>query len=313
MNDPAPAHWTRRIFAPLCVLAIAIGVIPLSKLEAIKAAEHWTSDWRTAWFSTRKSSQDESVAVVLITEETLQDSPVRIPMDRHMIAKVIRAIASAQPAVIGIDFVFARPTEASADADLLSAIREAKVPIVLGSIDERMGLPPKQLDYYRQFLAAAQRPTGHLYFERRTNLIGISDHVVREMPEPVAGQPSFAEMLAQFKRKNAAPHTRPIAWLLPPRDGSDTFYEIEAQELLESAEDAEPLIAGLTGKVVLIGSDLNDMDRHLTPLSVVDEARLPGVMIHAQMVSQLIDDRWLRGTYLSEESSCSWSLPPGAT
>jgi CHASE2 domain-containing sensor protein len=121
------------------------------------------------------------------------------------------------------------------------------------------------------------------------------------MPEPVAGQPSFAEMLAQFKRKNAAPHTRPIAWLLPPRDGSDTFYEIEAQELLESAEDAEPLIAGLTGKVVLIGSDLNDMDRHLTPLSVVDEARLPGVMIHAQMVSQLIDDRWLRGLYLSEE------------
>jgi hypothetical protein len=97
------------------------------------------------------------------------------------------------------------------------------VPIVLGSVDERMGLPQKHLDYYRNFLAAAERPTGHLYFERRNNLIGISDHVVRKMPEAIGGQKSFAEVLAKYKRKDAEPHTRRIAWLLPPRDGSETF------------------------------------------------------------------------------------------
>jgi hypothetical protein len=101
------------------------------------------------------------------------------------------------------------------------------VPIVLGSVDERMGLPQKHLDYYRNFLAAAERPTGHLYFERRNNLIGISDHVVRKMPEAIGGQKSFAEVLAKYKRKDAEPHTRRIAWLLPPRDGSETFYELE--------------------------------------------------------------------------------------
>jgi hypothetical protein len=58
------------MFAPLCILAIAISAILLSKLETIKAAEHWTSDWRTVWFSDRKDTQDESVALVLITEET---------------------------------------------------------------------------------------------------------------------------------------------------------------------------------------------------------------------------------------------------
>ena len=49
------------MFAPLCILAIAISAILLSKLETIKAAEHWTSDWRTVWFSDRKDTQDESV------------------------------------------------------------------------------------------------------------------------------------------------------------------------------------------------------------------------------------------------------------
>jgi hypothetical protein len=96
------------------------------------------------------------------------------------------------------------------------------VPIVLGSVDERMGLPQKHLDYYRNFLAAAERPTGHLYFERRNNLIGS-----RKMPEAIGGQKSFAEVLAKYKRKDAEPHTRRIAWLLPPRDGSETFYELE--------------------------------------------------------------------------------------
>ena len=115
----------------------------------------------TALFSTRYPSQHDAVALVLITEETLDDYPVRIPMDRGMIAKVIRSIASAHPAAIGIDFVFARPTTPSADAELLSAIRDADVPIVLGAADERMGLTDKQLQYHRQFLAAADRPTGH--------------------------------------------------------------------------------------------------------------------------------------------------------
>jgi CHASE2 domain-containing sensor protein len=104
------------------------------------------------------------------------------------------------------------------------------------------------------------------------------------MAEPIGSsgdKRSFAEVLAQIKRKDAKPHTTKIAWLLPPRDGSETFYEVEANDLLGSPEDAEPVLAGLKDKIVLIGSDLVDIDRHLTPLSVVDESRMPGVKIHA--------------------------------
>ena len=286
------------------MVVIAIGVLLFSEIRYVQNAEHWTADWRTALFSTRNASQHNAVALVLITEETLDDYPVRIPMDRGMIAKVIRSIASAHPAAIGIDFVFARPTTPAADAELLSAIRDADVPIVLGAADERMGLTEKQLRYHRQFLAAANRATGHIFFERKTDIFGISDHVIREMAEPIGSsgdKRSFAEVLAQIKRKDAKPHTTKIAWLLPPRDGSETFYEVEANDLLGSPEDAEPVLAGLKDKIVLIGSDLVDIDRHLTPLSVVDESRMPGVKIHAQIVAQLIDGRWLRDLYKPEE------------
>jgi CHASE2 domain-containing sensor protein len=288
----------------VCVALSALGILFLSDIGYIQAAEHWTADWRTALFSKRKSSQDENVALVLFTEETLQDAPVRIPMDRHFIAKVIRAVASAEPSAIGIDFVFARPTNPEADGDVLSAIRDAKVPIVLVTVDQYAKLPEKQLQFHRKFLADAKRPTGHAYFERKTNVFGISDQAVRQMAEEGdlnSNQRAFAEVLAQFKRTNAKPHTAPIAWLLTPRDGSQPFLEVDAADLLGDNNSVAPYLAALKGKIVMIGSDLVDLDRHLTPLSVVDEARMPGVKIHAFIVSQLIDDRWIRKLRPAEE------------
>ena len=294
----------RRLSGPLTVVIVAVGVLLLSKIGYIQNAEHWTADWRTALFSTRNVSQHDSVALVLITDATLDGYPVRIPMDRHMLAKLVRTVASARPSAIGIDFVFVRPTDPAADADLLSAIGETDIPIVLASVDERGRLTARQLEYHREFLATAKRPTGHVFFERKTNAFAISEHVIREMAEPAKSadqQQSFAEVLAQIKRKGAKPHTPRIAWLLTPRDGSQTFYEVEASDLLGDPEDAAPLLPGLKDKIVLIGSDLVDLDRHLTPLSVVDEARMPGVKIHAHILAQLIDDRWLRALNWPEE------------
>jgi CHASE2 domain-containing sensor protein len=47
----------------------------------------------------------------------------------------------------------------------------------------------------------------------------------------------------------------------------------------------------LRGKIVLIGGDFVDRDKHLTPLSVLDGAKMPGVMVQAQILAQLRDGR----------------------
>ena len=287
------SHWTRRIFAPVAVCFAAFLILLLSGIGYIKSAEHWTADWRTALFSLRKPSQDPNVAIVFVTEDTLADLPVRIPMDRHITAKIIRAVASAKPAAIGIDFLYARPTNPEADADLIAAIKQATVPIVLGTVSELSMLPEKQLAYHRQFVVGAGRPVGHVFFERKTDPYAISDQTIRSMASAptLGGVPSLAQVLARFKTPDAKPHNPTIAWLLPPKDGSEPFYSVDADDLIGAPEDAEPYLAGLTGKVVLIGSDLVDVDRHLTPLSVSSDARVPGVLIHANILSQLIDGR----------------------
>ena len=294
MTEPFPtaSPWTRRIFAPLSICAIALGILLLSTVGYIKAAEHWTADWRTALFSKRNVSQDKNVALVLVTEDTLADSSVRIPMDRHLTAKIIRAVASAKPAAIGIDFIYARPTDPDADADLLAAIKDAQVPIVVGTVDENSTLPEKQLAFHRKFLAETGRPGGHVFFERRLDPFAISDQTIRSMATDTRfGVPALALVMARFKKPDAKPRNATIAWLLTPEDGSQPFYEVDAGDIIGDAEDAQPLLAPLAGKLVLFGSDLADVDRHLTPLSVSDDARVPGVLIHANILAQLLDGR----------------------
>jgi CHASE2 domain-containing sensor protein len=294
----------KKLIDVACVVAIVVVAILLPNIGYVKSAESWTSDWRTALFSTRYAHQHAAIALVLISEDTLQDSAVRIPIDRMLIAKLVRAADMAQPAAIGLDFAFVRPTNPAADADLLFAIREAKSPVVIGSVDERMRLSDTQLAYHRKFLKDAGATTGHLFFERKANRFGISDHVVREILEPAAedsgATQSFAQALARFKNQNIDPNYSRIAWLLPPADGSDTFYELDASDLLRP-EGHDAFLPGLKGKVVLIGPDLADLDQHLTPLSVMDESRTAGVRIHAQIVAQLIDDRRVRELELWEE------------
>jgi len=84
----------RRLSGPLTVVVVAVGVLLLSKIGYIQDAEHWTADWRTALFSTRNASQHDSVALVLIADATLDGYPVRIPMDRHMLAKLVKGRAA---------------------------------------------------------------------------------------------------------------------------------------------------------------------------------------------------------------------------
>lgn len=292
------------MFAPLGILFITLLILLLSGIGYIKAAEHWTADWRTALFSHRNPSQDKNVALVLVSEETIADAAVRIPLDRHLTAKIIRAIASAKPTAIGVDFIYARPTTSDADSDLMSAIKSAGVPVVLGTVNENANLPEKQLAWHRKFIADTGAPAGHVFFERKLDPFAISDQTIRNMAHSatLGGVPSLALVLARFKRPDAKPRNQTIAWLLPARDGSQPFYEVDAADIIGAPEDAAPLLAGLSGKIVLLGSDLVDVDRHLTPLSVTDEGRVPGVLIHANILAQLIDDRSIERFTRGEET-----------
>src|SRR5262249_3107520 len=85
-----------------------------------------------------------------------------------------------------------------------------------------------------------------------------------------------------------------ISWLLAPVDKTETFLTLSAEQVLGRSEGpALPIKDMLKDRVVLIGGNFSDRDRHLIPLSVSDGQRYPGLFIHAQILAEIIAGRSL--------------------
>lgn len=268
-----------------------LGLIPLD-------AEHWTADWRTALLSPRASGQHKSVALVLINDGTLDRFPYVSPIDRRLVAKIVRAVDWAGAKGIGIDIIFDRASEPAKDKQLTGTLRASDAEIVLGSVDDDQ-LNAKQRAFQKDFLESVGRKAGHVHFVLRGSRLAIDADTVREIPPQLHGRQSLAYQMASLNDEVAMPSSNLIAWQRRPEDGVDLFVTIPAQVLLEASANPQGVLAkrvkqALSEKLVFIGGDFANRDRHPTPLSVVREERVPGVTVHAQIAAQLVDGRSLK-------------------
>jgi CHASE2 domain-containing sensor protein len=254
--------------------------------------EHWSADLRTALLSDRLSGQQPRIAIVQVDEPTLSASKYLAPVDRSVLAAILRKLVEADVKGIGLDFVFDRRTEDDKDKELLQVIKDAPVPIVLGVLDERSRLSPEGEAFQSAFLAAANRPTGHLYYGEHRNPAVISDQVIREMADPheYPERQSLAEVLARVGGTYRAPASRLISWLRPPQDGRETFLTLSGNDVIgRGLSEPLPLKEILGGKIVVVGGNFVDRDQHLTPFSVLNGDWYPGLFVHAQILAQLSD------------------------
>ncbi len=252
--------------------------------------EHSMGDVRTALFSDRWPSQHPHVAIVGITDQTLDAYKTRLPIDRALLARLVDALDDIGAKVIGIDLLFIRTAPADNEDKLFEAVRRAKAKIVLAAADERLGLTQPQIERQREFLAKAGRPAGYI------NLATERDWVVRfkALPAPNSAYPkSFAELVAEAAGYPARQTHRRIAWLREPRDGSETFLDVPAETLLGPVGDpaVKALRDGLKDKIVILGGLFPDLDQHVTPLSARTNERTAGAVVHSQIVAELIDGR----------------------
>jgi adenylate cyclase len=252
--------------------------------------EYAMGDFRTSLLSDQLPSQHPHVAVVGITDETLNDYKTRLPIDRTLLARVVEAIDAAGAKVIGLDLLFYRTAPADNEEVLIDALKRARAKIVLAAADERLGLTPQQMDKQAEFFAKVGRPAGY------ANLATERDWFVRfkALPAPGTRFPkSFARQLVEAGGYAPADDTRRIAWLRDPLDGSDVFLTIPAEALLGPAEDpaVKAARAGLEDKIVIVGGLFPDLDQHLTPLSTRMLQKMAGAVIHANIAAELIDGR----------------------
>lgn len=260
--------------------------------RALESIEHSFFDWRTALMATRLSGPHPGVAVVQIGEASIADRACRSPVDRELLAGLIRKIDAAQPRVIAIDYFFDQFSNPAADDALKTALNEAKSPIVLAAYDGRFNSTPLQRYRQAEILAGFGKPVGYANIPREI------DGRVRTPAEPeqeTVFPISFPQQIIKAAGISDPPLPRRIAWLTPPASG-DTFVMLKADGLIGSMSPGpDPADSLLQGRVVLIGPDLFDQsDSYLTPLSTVraDNYHLmPGVLVNAHMVAQLLDGR----------------------
>ncbi|MGH1349546.1 MAG: CHASE2 domain-containing protein [Methyloligellaceae bacterium] len=313
MNKPsklqaAPKHpgiIALLIFSVLATLAIMV----LSEYKYLpEAPDKITYDWRTAFFSDAVKKQRKDIAVILVTDDSIAQYWSRSPIDRAMLAELVKAVDAAEPAAIGLDFIFDRPAEPHKQEAMLNAMKNAKAPIIIGALerpegDRRIkGMREKNFDWQDNFIKETGKQAGHIRFKNEQKRFSVDDQVIRFLGAKSNGQssyPSFAELLAKVKNPNAKSESPYIAWLMELEKGGQTVFPriyVSEHKPVDGTGNGDTLLPEhikglLKDKIVLIGADLVNLDQHLTPFSVLRKEKIPGVLIHAQIVAQLIDGR----------------------
>jgi len=276
-------NWRPLALIPIVVAAVAFSIAAQRLLPVVRVAENWSRDLRIATL-TPPAPQSSDIVVVTVTEDTLAAFPYRSPLDRHFVSELLRTLETKGARLVALDMLLDQPSEADKDRELRETLRRLSVPIVVASAELSDGLTEKQVEFMAPYLdglrkgipmISADRDDGtvrsialrrtHEGREQLSFVAAVADALGAEVPEgdsltirfrgtPDADTPPFSVFPAH------------AVALLP-----DTWFD---------------------GRVVLIGVDLQLLDRHRTPFSVATRpgsGDMPGVILQAHALSQILD------------------------
>lgn len=273
------------VLGAIVLAAVVVSIAAERMLPVVRIAENWSMDLRIATL-TPPEPQSDRIAVVTVMEDTLAAFAYRSPLDRRFLADLLQVLEKKGVALIGLDILLDQPSEPDKDAQLLETLHAISVPLVVAWADALDGLGERQSAFMASYLA------------------GLRHGVPAIVPDPVDGT-----VRAVFLRETRA---------ATPRTG---FVAVIAEALGAKIPDGESLTIRyrgrpdadtapfavypahtvallpdewLEGRIVLVGADLDLSDRHRTPFSVASAAAggdMPGVMLQAHALSQLLDGR----------------------
>ena len=316
------AAWAVLV-AVVLLIAARQGLLP-------EAPDKFTYDWRTFLFSKISEAPRDDIAIVLISEDTLQKYKYLTPVDRGLLAKLVGAVDAAGARAIGINLFLDRRTETDKDVALFKALEMTRAPVVIGAIPDGSSRLRGPLELQDEMLRRLRIRPGHLEFDFDDRQLFVDPEIVRYVPDtgkpekpkllaiaravatPTGGKTgtrrlkSFARVLAELDgavpkpaNRHIAWASRHIAWLRDPSGDTDmsqvfTVLTLKSHDPSDTIEQIMPNKAWktlLAGRIVLIGTDFIDRDQHLSPLSVKDDRKFAHVLIQAQILAQLRDGR----------------------
>lgn len=154
-----PSRLNFALCAGSILVLLGLFLVP-AVAPALLRAEHWAADWRTAFLSDRLASSHARVAIIPVTEDSLAGLPYILPINRGYLADLVAAVDQAGALAIGLDFYFARDTEAPYDEKLTATLQSTRAKVVLGAFEDASR--PAQLANQLRFIAKSGAAAGYI-------------------------------------------------------------------------------------------------------------------------------------------------------
>src|SRR5918997_2505589 len=231
--------------------------------------------------------QDPRIAMVVFTDETLEATAKRSPLDRKMLADALTQIDAMNPKAIGIDILIdqAQPE----DQYLIDAFRRMKTPTYLAFASNATNpdyIRVWQEEFLRNFLKQVEsgpiEPTSILLQPDPDGVIRSWPPQPRQLPPLLAN--SLAPIHPEFRDYQGS-----IAFRLPKSEEYPVFSSMPID--IFATELAPAMREQIEGRYVLIGGDIQDFDDFETPMTKVSGKLTKGLEVHAHLLAQLLDGR----------------------
>lgn len=281
-------NW-KLLLTVLTALGITVFTWLLVAHGPLRLLENWLSDLRVGLVTPRQIPPDNLV-LLTITEDTLRQFSYRSPINRFFLAKLVTVLNQKDVRAIGLDILFDQPSEPAADEALAQALRNSTTPVIVAYADQEI-LNLQQQQFLEQYTIGLHRGYANL-------LLDNADGVTRSIfPGRIApnGQftPGFAIALAGVTPPSLIPiplRYRGLALGAAEDNLIGTFKTYPAHMV-----EALP-VSWLAGRIVLIGADLQESGNDVwkTPFAALlgyKKGQLPGVVIHAHALAQLLENQ----------------------
>ena len=264
------------------IACVAGGILFPHNIAVFDLLERWLDDLRVAGLSEKMDLRDD-IVVITITEETISQFPYRSPIDRRMFANVLTHLNGAGVRAVGIDILFDQATEPDKDRRLAEVVAAFDAPLIVGWADSGDGLSPKQIRFLSRYLPNTPKAFAIVLKDERDGIIR------RFFPgrETENGfRPSLAAAVARAVGVSPPTEQVRLVYRRGPDNSVVPFPTFPAHLVPRLPK------RWFAGKIVLIGADLPNDDRHRTPFATLlgnKKGTLPGVMIHAHSLAQILD------------------------
>lgn len=271
------------------VLALALLIGRFSwNMPFVLAAERGLYDVRVDLTAPRVD-QDDRIVLVVFTEETLAATGKRSPLDRTMLARALTNLDALGPRAIGVDILIDQPQPE--DPVLRQALLGMKTPTFFGfSSNAENGefVMPWQEAHMRGFfgsVASAPVRTANIRLDVD------NDNSWRQWPNPARQPPQL--LVNAITGVKGYERYRGSAMFRKPLLADRPVFASLPVDLFGNAETAAALKDAVAGKIVLVGADLPEVDRFITPFTRLSGNTTPGVELHAVLIAQALDGKRL--------------------